>query len=130
VTFKGPFTYPLSANGPLATVTDIAPGSFYRLAVLTDDQKSFDYDIQDYQFYAERPLTTAANSIDYDTGSENTMSSYLTKIRDSNTFIYRFGYRFLGADCANTANPPLDAAAAGGGTFATPILVPVNTIAF
>jgi hypothetical protein len=130
VTFKGPFTYPLSANGPLATVTDIAPGSFYRLAVLTDDQKSFDYDIQDYQFYAERPLTTAANSIDYDTGSENTMSSYLTKIRDSNTFIYRFGYRFLGTDCANTANPPLDAAAAGGGTFATPILVPVNTIAF
>jgi hypothetical protein len=130
VTFKGPFTYPLSANGPLATVTNIGPGSFYRLAVLTDDQKSFDYDIQEYEFYTERPLTTAENSIDYDTGTPNTMSSILTKIRDANTFVYRFGYRFLGANCANTPNPPLDAAAAGGGTFATPTLVPVNTIAF
>ncbi|MBL0142902.1 MAG: hypothetical protein IPP91_12570 [Betaproteobacteria bacterium] len=130
VTFKGPFTYPLSANGPLATVTNIAPGSFYRLAVLTDDQKSFDYDIQNYEFYAERPLSTAANSIDYDTGTPNTMSSLLTKIRDANTFVYGFGYRFLGADCANTPSPPLDAAAAGGGTFATPTLVPVTTLAF
>jgi len=130
VTFKGPFTYPLSANGPLATTNNIAPGSFYRLAVLTDDQKVFDYDIQNYQFYAEKPLTTAANSIDYDTGTPNTMSSALTKVRDASTFVYRFGYRYLGADCANTANPPLEAAAADGGTFATPTLVPVSTIAF
>jgi len=130
VTFKGPFTYPLSANGPLATANDIAPGRYYRLAILTDDQKAFDYDIETYQFYTERPLTTAANSIDYDTGSANTMSTYLTKIRDANTFVYRFGYRFLGGDCANTASPPLDASTADGGTFATPTLVPVNTIAF
>ncbi|MFA6047107.1 MAG: hypothetical protein WC718_19150, partial [Phycisphaerales bacterium] len=130
LTFKGPFTYPLSANVPLATVNDIPPGSLYRLAVLTDDQKVFDFDIENYQFYSERPLTTAANSIDYDAGSANTLSSYLTKVRDANTFVYRFGYRFLGGDCANTPSPPLDATTADGGTFATPTLVPINTLAF
>ncbi len=130
VTFKGPFTYPLSANGPLATVTNIAPGRFYRLAVLTDNQKSFDYDIEGYEFFQERPMTAAENSINYESGAPDTMSSPLKKVRDVNVFEYRFGYRILGASCANTADPPLGTVPADGGNFSTPTIVPVNTIAF
>jgi len=131
VTFKGPFTYPLSGHSPPVTTNNIAPGTFFRLAILTDDQKSFNYDIQNYEFFPEKPFIAAENSIDYDSGTPNTMTSPLKKVRDANAFEYRFGYRYLGAKCSNAGDPPIDAKLPGNnGNFPTPTIVPVSTLNF
>ncbi|MBK6981862.1 MAG: hypothetical protein IPH30_10460 [Betaproteobacteria bacterium] len=127
---KPPFTYPLSDHSPLVTATNVAPGQFIRLAVLTDDLVAFDYDIQNYWFYPPQPFMTASNGIDYSSGAPYSRTSTLMQLRDTNTFGYRFGHRYVGGHCNDTPNPPTDSDAAGGGRYATPTLVPINTIAF
>lgn len=130
VTFRGPFTYPLSDQSPLTTTNSIAPGTFYRLAILTEDNTNFDWDIQNYWFFPPSSFSTATNGTDYDSGSANTMTSLLTKVRDSNAYLYRFGYRYVGGHCNDTPSPPIDAIAANGGRFLTPTIVPVGVVNF
>jgi hypothetical protein len=50
--------------------------------------------------------------------------------RGVHTFNYRFGYRFFGGDCDTNSAWPTDSASANGGSYATPTLVPINTLAF
>ncbi len=130
VTFKPPFTYPLSAYSPPITALSVAPGRFIRIAVLTEDQVPFDYDIEGLRFYDPGPFGTESNGIDYDNGTAMSNTSPMKVFRGVNTFNYRFGYRYFGGDCDNNPAWPTEAAPANGGAFATPTLVPVNTLAF
>ena len=136
VSFKAPFTYPLThpetppyERRAFVDKEYLAPGQFIRMAVLTDDATPFAFDAVYFDFYGERPLNTASNGVIYPAGVPLSQVQPMQPFRGTYHGSLRFAYRSYGAPCT-TNEWPNGTEAPWGGTYPVPVLAPIDALAF